>query len=156
MLVEHTFVTTLSAADALLVAGSLLKHLGFQVEPPGEAHLEACRGVKNPARAKRISDAPQRIRLDYDRGRITVAASAKVYRKPNPLHAEMLTTLAKVLERLLAEGLCEADAREDWDRVEEDIALHAVKQRHREHIWIVVLVMLITIPIFLAILASGC
>src|SRR5262249_14921959 len=83
MIVEHTFVTTLDAPDALRRASRLLEDHGFKAEEPsafepsssGPRDLKLQRGQRKPARARSIVQLPQEIRLQWDRGRITVAMS---------------------------------------------------------------------------------
>jgi len=84
MVVEHIFITTLEANDALQLASQFLGSRGFEASPQaafalgseGWSVLEMTRGKKNAARAKSVVEFPQQIRLEWDRGRITVAASS--------------------------------------------------------------------------------
>jgi hypothetical protein len=82
MVVEHTFITTLEAADAIGAAGNLLRSRRFTalpqsaspVPPPWNV-LEMRRGRDVPDRAKSILELPQFVRIEWDRGRVVVAAS---------------------------------------------------------------------------------
>src|SRR6266550_777518 len=84
MLVEHAFITTLEASDALQLASRFLNARGFEavaqnafaLGPGGWNVLEMTRGKRKAQRAKSVVDLPQQVRLEWDRGRVTVAASA--------------------------------------------------------------------------------
>ena len=151
MLVEHVFVTTKEAPEALSAALGFLQRLGFAVQSRTQTGLEVQRGLGKPARAKRISDLPQRARLEFDRGRVTLAASVREHRKAERLHAEMLTALAEGLELLLAQGRPEEEACLRWDQVDAEIVARAARQRRRRRIAIVFLLLIILIPFVLAI-----
>lgn len=80
MIVEHTFVTTLDDTEAFHATDQLLVPLGFAPVPAARAPdappapcREWLRGVANPRKAKRPTQFPQRLRLDFDRGRVTLA-----------------------------------------------------------------------------------
>jgi hypothetical protein len=89
MVIEHTFITTMEADEALwAIANFLAARGGFATVPdtgfapitaadavPAPRAVELSRGVTNPARAKGIADLPQRVRVEWDRGRVSVAAS---------------------------------------------------------------------------------
>src|SRR5689334_21573109 len=90
MVVEHTFITTLSAPDALRLASQFLSQRGFVATAQeafaigaGDAWnvLEMTRGQKKARRAKSIVVYPQTLRLEWDRGRVSVAASAISYQE---------------------------------------------------------------------------
>jgi hypothetical protein len=84
MVVEHIFITTLERIEALSRAAQFLNSRGFQASPQaafalggeGWSVVEMTRGKKNPARAKSAVELPQQIRLEWDRARVTVAASS--------------------------------------------------------------------------------
>lgn len=80
MIVEHTFVTTLDHDDAFACADQFLVPLGFQrfmeetdAAAQARAFREWKRGKENPAKAKVPTELPQRMRMDFDRGRVTLA-----------------------------------------------------------------------------------
>ena len=83
MVVEHTFITTIEGHDALRMAWELLVSRGFAPLPPLEAAqlphspnaVELRRGRENPDRAKSVVELPQFVRVEWDRGRVTVAAA---------------------------------------------------------------------------------
>jgi hypothetical protein len=76
-------VTTLEAHDAMNAAMQFLSRHGFMNEQRqgfvvGQEQwnvLDMRRGASNARKAKSVKDLPQRVHLEYDRGRITVAAS---------------------------------------------------------------------------------
>jgi hypothetical protein len=84
VVVEHTFVTTMEARDALRAAMELLSSRGFvpvfeQAFAVGEANnfttLEMRRGKAKAVKAKNVVQLPQLAHLQYDRGRVSVALS---------------------------------------------------------------------------------
>lgn len=155
MLVEHSFVTTLDAQAALAAADALLWALGFQREASsGDTVLEYRRGLAKAARAKKVSDLPQRVRLEYDRGRITLGASIEVFRKSTPLHRDVLLALAEAVECVVARGSTPEEARARWDGVHAHIEERAAARRRRDRIILVivcvVLAFLVTVIVWLA------
>src|SRR3712207_6576985 len=85
MVVEHVFVTTLEAPDALTRASEFLAAGGFVVQEQkafplgGWNAVEVTRGKSNAARAKSVEELPQRVRVEWDRGRVTVAAYIQAF-----------------------------------------------------------------------------
>ena len=91
MVVEHSFITTLEANDALAAASQLLQAFGFFPDPqntylPGAgAHtgltgdglqsLQLSRGSADRMTGRGIADWPQQVHLRWDRGKVEVAAS---------------------------------------------------------------------------------
>lgn len=123
MLVEHVFITTLDAEPALEAARLFLGQLGFREERCDDtAAIRFLRGHLDPRAVRTISEQPQCVLLDFDRGRVTVAASIREHRKAGQLHTDLLLALTRGLELLLAQGQPAAEARDEWDRVEERIA----------------------------------
>jgi hypothetical protein len=83
MVVEHTFITTLESHDVIRMAWELLISRGFGPLPPQEMALrpqgpnvvELRRGRERPDGAKSVLELPQFVRVEWDRGRVVVAAS---------------------------------------------------------------------------------
>src|SRR5205814_3803523 len=82
MVVEHTFVTTMQDREALTAATGLLNSRGFVAV--GEQafsmdgswnNVEMRRGRAKPRGAKSILDLPLNVRVEFDRGRIAIAAA---------------------------------------------------------------------------------
>jgi hypothetical protein len=148
MIVEHVFITTLEAPDALRLASQFLATRGFEaiaqgafaMGPQGWNVLEMSRGKKNPGKAKSVVQFPQQVRLEWDRGRVTVAASAmslvesrattvgKLKGKPLERQREMLMAIATQLEHLLAIRREPHDVIAAWSQIEGEI-----DQRDRAH-----------------------
>jgi hypothetical protein len=168
MVIEHVFVTTRDSAEALSMASSMLESRGFvpsagqgsfPVEQDGWSVLEMKRGKKNAARAKNIRDLPQAIRMEWDRGRMTVAMSiganaawgggglgAVVEREAKMhLHRRLMEAITKSLENLLAhDGTGTADFAE-WDTVEKEILR---KARRRFIRTLIILLSVIALIVF--------
>lgn len=108
MIVEHTFVTVLDHESAFHAAGMVLTPLGFgppksAPKPVPSPHLEWARGKKTPYKAKRLTHLPQRVRIEFDRGRVDLAyavteRSAGRPRKRSKSHA---TALVSAIEAAL-------------------------------------------------------
>jgi hypothetical protein len=154
VVVEHVFITTMEAHEAMLAALAMLQSHGFsasaaarafevaapgQTAPPVWDQLEVTRGNKKIARAKSVADLPQSVRLEWDRGRVTVAASIAsvlpgrsggsfafsaegVQTKKLNRHVDLMTSLATSLEALLARREPLEQARITWDAAEARMA----------------------------------
>ncbi len=140
MVVEHTFVTTLGLDAAMEQAWRLLTARGFATGTTGApraSHLELRRGTAKAAQAKSVSELPQVVRMDFDRGRVTVAVSIEASAtwggasswggvsersQKMTLHARLLTAIANALEGFVARNLPAAEATAEWDDVERDVA----------------------------------
>lgn len=122
MLMEHSFVTTLSQSQAWELAENALFTLGFsRSNVRGDSGICFQRGVSSPAKASKISDLPQEVRMEFDRGRVNLAASVRLHRKASQLHRDMLITLARVLEQVVGQGTGIELARATWDSLEASI-----------------------------------
>ena len=175
MLVEHTFVTTMDAAEALAAVSDLLRARGFAPDdPPGRAAagagpvppsaspnmLELRRGKKNPARAKSALELPQHVRVEWDRGRVVVAASTlprtwagRQYppggwrtvpaSKVQPDQAAMLTAVAEAIELRLAYREPPERCLVRLDQVEAEVRVTSAARRRKNQIvgWSVVVLL---------------
>jgi hypothetical protein len=170
MVIEHTFVTTLDAAQALHEASSFLGNRGFTASNssgwPADAtagRLEMQRGKENAARAKNVSELPQNIRLDFDRGRVAVAlsitpsatwggkswastetgVSAKdvANAKKMKLHHDLLVSISSGLEDLLVQRAPQEIAVGAWISAEGAIADAA--RRHKRQMLITLLIVIL-------------
>ncbi len=126
MVIEHTFVTTYAAADAMGAATAFLSGLGFEHSAPvafevGRPEWNCAEMRRDPNRSVgklAAIDVPQTIRIEFDRGRVVVAASVESTRRsfwtgtPREMPAaspklrprvELLMTLLVALERILAQ-----------------------------------------------------
>jgi hypothetical protein len=152
MVVEHDFVTTMEAPEALQEARVFLQWRGF-VSESGPAHddehvLQLVRGETRASAAKSVAALPQRARIEYDRGRVTVAlsiapsstwggggvfaAQGKLHKMH--LHRDLLMAIASGLEDLLARGTPAEQSAAAWDNVEQRIAAAAAKHKRRSTI----------------------
>jgi hypothetical protein len=162
MVIEHVFVTTLEAPDALRLASEFLTARGFVVQGQtafqmgGWKTLEVARGRKNAARARSIEELPQRIKIEWDRGRVTVAAYIQAYHRASfnigsgvelpanspkvRMHAHLMTSIVQGLELLLAHRQPMDEAARGWDSAAAVAAEDARRRRRRSWIkWGVVL-----------------
>lgn len=121
MVIEHTVVTTLQAAQALDACAQILTPLGFKPatpEPagddqgrpardPGLPPIESgewARGVNRQSFRMGTLNTAQRIRVDFDRGRVSIAASIATPGRPPKRLRELHIELADALGRA-AQGL---------------------------------------------------
>src|SRR5438094_827837 len=71
----------MEAHQALSAASSMLQSAGFSVnnnaafQMGGWSDLELRRGKTSETRAKDVTQCPQQVRIEWDRGRVNVAAS---------------------------------------------------------------------------------
>jgi hypothetical protein len=176
VVIEHVFVTTLEAPDALRLASEFLTSGGFLVQGQpgfqlgGWTSLEVARGKSNAARARSIEDLPQRVKVEWDRGRVTVAAYIQAYQRAflsvgsgvelpahSPkvrLHAQLMTAIAQGLELLLAYQRPPYEARQPWAGVSMLIAADTRRRRRNTLITVVVLIAIFALLIGLAVFAA--
>lgn len=141
MVIEHTFVTTLEAGDAMRLAADFLSRHGFvtdgqnafQIGQTEWTSLEMHRGKTSIRRCAGVIERPQKVRVDFDRGRIVVAAMIESRRrsfwtgvggeltatspKGKP-YAELLTTIVTGLEQLLSQQQPLAEVTPTWDHLD--------------------------------------
>ena len=151
ILVEHSFITRLAAEEALLRADDLLGAFEFVREPSSEPNvIEFRRGRRKAAKARKVSELPQRLRLEYDRGRVALAASLEEYRKAGPLHRELLLTLAESLELAIGQERPLEEARARCYEIHEQIDARACRRRWRDHMMIAALLLFIVVVLGIA------
>jgi hypothetical protein len=183
MVVEHEFVTTLDGVAALTAASRFLNAGGFAGQDSaflvGETQwttLEMKRGRKAAARAKSIVELPQRIILNYDRGRVTVAASITASHiwggnanftvgfgvdasnespKKMVMHQQLLIAIANGLEGAIGKGQADDVARADWLRAEQVIEAAAKKRKRRNLIIAGIIILFFAGLITLAVIAGS-
>lgn len=149
MVVEHTFITTLEAQPALERAGALLSSRGFAhagTRYGSDAQLHMNRGNAKAAKARSVTELPQVVRIEWDRGRVMVAASIEasptwggasswggISERPQKmtLHTRLLTAIANALEAVVARDLPVNEAAAEWDHVERDVAEAAAEHARR-------------------------
>jgi hypothetical protein len=156
VLIEHTFVTTLEPQSALAAASQLLAQGGFAAErndatPSNEKTLQMHRGR---AGARDATELPQRIHLQWDRGRINLAAfidslpqhrsfsrsigstvliETRAVKQKKKLNSDLMIAISRAVELLLAGELSPEDAGRDWLASESKIkaASRQVRLRNR-------------------------
>ncbi|HZZ41406.1 MAG TPA: hypothetical protein VFE58_00585 [Tepidisphaeraceae bacterium] len=177
MVIEHTFITTLDSSTALQSAAQLCQQHGFvtagesafPMTGPEWTDLKMARGVKNPRRAKSISQLPQILRLQFDRGRINLAISLQpggpwgggsFYTEGKPtskrmrLHRELLTSIALSLESLLANRAPLDQATTQWSQIETEIARLARRRKIRQRIILAIVLLLVLAAVVLPMLIT--
>ena len=174
MVVEHTFVTTMGQEDALRSAAEFLHGAGFYAPPEGAfalgpagwQRLRMRRGMEKLTQAKRASDLPQEVRLEYDRGRVNLALSVMVppqarkwglsgivwaddlgpSNKESPLLGAMLITLARSLELLLVYGQGER-AMNEWQQMSYQADQGSAAHFARSRVWMVVAIIFVVFAV---------
>lgn len=154
-MLEHTFITTADAAVALSGARKLLSELGFKERPCSGDAVEFYRGKASSRRAARADELPQNIRLEYDRGRISFAASIQCHRKPQPLHRSMLLSLAETAEAHLSKNRPMSEARAPWDAVAREIEANVARRRRFQLICVAVVLIALGVGVLAIILAAA-
>lgn len=142
MLAEHEFVTTRDARTVFADLLRILYQLGFEPEQQTDDFIIVRRGKKTAARARNITELPLRIRIEFDRGRVTVAASLETRRKPGPLHREMILALIGAVEST-GNGADMTTAQAEYDLVHQRIEDDAARRRRRTVIVVVVALLVI-------------
>ena len=161
MVVEHVFVTTLGATDAMRMAAEFLASRGFinseqsafQVGQTEWTALEMRRGRKTASHNRGVLDRPHSVRLEYDRGRVVVAASidartrsfwmgtgrelSSSSTRAQP-YVNLLMTITQSLEQLLANGRSPEQAAAPWTVLDSELAASDRTYRRRRVItlWI--------------------
>ncbi len=154
MLVEHSYVTTVPAEKILTETAEALQSLGYRVPVRSQdTRLEAERGLAKCHKAKRFSDLPQRVSVEYDRGRVMLVAQVEIYRKRHKLHEQMLLALARMVESVAGDEEARQAARRQWEEVNAAIETLARSRCLRSWIVAAILVSLIGALIALAIVA---
>jgi hypothetical protein len=172
MVVEHTFITTIEGHDALRMAWELLVSRGFAPLPPPEAAqrphsanaVELRRGRENPDRAKSVVELPQFVRVEWDRGRVTVAASiaprtawgrqyspgsivSKSMSAREPDQENLLLAVVASLELLLAHRRTPMECVAGLDRLQDHLNRMARGKRRRN--WLILLGLVLAFVAFI-------
>ena len=143
MLVEHTFVTTKEAPEALSAARDLLVMGGFWVTAETENFLEVKRGREKVSQAKGLLQLPQQVRVEFDRGRVSVAVLIQHDVKASSKCRELLLAIAEGLEKLLARGLPVEEVRRPLHELEAEIAADFSRRRKRTLIFAIVVLVIV-------------
>jgi hypothetical protein len=121
----------------------------------GAEAIEMRRGKASASRAKTVTDLPQVVRVQFDRGRVTVGLSIDTNAvwgtqstlggtsrsaKNVQVHTELLTAIAVALEQVVAHGQAPDSATGEWDRIEAQVAARA--RRRARNLWITLAVII--------------
>jgi hypothetical protein len=136
MVVEHTFITTMEASDALRQAADFLGQRGFvasrqdafSMDAGNWTSLEVRRGKPDPRNARRLLDFPQMVRLEFDRGRVSVAVSIMDMRNRSKASQALLVAIANSLEALLERRVAPEQAGARWDAVEVQLRRRSIRR----------------------------
>lgn len=114
---------------------------------PQKLRLELRRGEQKASAAKSVAELPQQVAIEFDRGRVTLAAeivpsaawggagimSSAGQRARMNLHHELLHGIAIGLEHILTRDVSLEEADKAWHNAEQSIAL-AAENRHKRHL----------------------
>lgn len=156
MVIEHTFVTTVDASQALGLAVSLLSHAGFVASQPAPPVSDLPALYPGPAlnvvemtRAtvgqKGSVPCLQNVRLEFDRGRVTIAATIFPSTGTRPSmsatsdvtgpsaierpFADAMMALALALDQALAQGMPIEQALEPWKALDALLTVRVASRR---------------------------
>ena len=175
MIAEHIFVTTLKPAEAFDLSSQFLGHFGFAAEAPASVldpkQQSICfsRGAKRPRRNDSMNKWKQRVMLQYDRGRVTVAASivspvsgrwttetSDIPKAYNDLAEKYLFEIATTLDRLLAYNGSPDSALAGLTEFEDNmVKVHAQQIKRKRIISITVVCIFILLMFFLVMFLIG-
>ena len=169
MVVEHEFITTLGADEAIPRLNEFLLARGFspsggnafqaRVGPTGGAagaegwsRLTVARGKKKAKRVKRFGDLPQTVVAAFDRGRVEVAFLVEPFLgRVKDVHKSAALSFARALEEVVADP---DRAARTWDSAERRADDFLARKRRNYHIVLFVILGACLLPIVLiAILA---
>lgn len=176
MVIEHQFVTTLPANDAMRLAADFLaargfvyaEEVAFQVAPTEWTTLQMRRGALKESKAVGVIEMPLSVRLEYDRGRVTLAESITSRGRsiwtgvgeelpsshPNlRLHIALLMSIARALEKLLAQGVPAEQAGAEWALLDGQLVEENRQQRRSRTIKLTIAIVFVVAMIALMVLA---
>lgn len=132
MVIEHEFVTTEPESVVLRRVGEYLLAAGFRLASQSsfsigaEPRVRYRRELRKATNAKKLSDFPQEVLVEFDRGRVTLAVFIESYhqgvRPDTHPKVQPHRVYAESLARLLESVAVGADAANDWDDLERVIA----------------------------------
>jgi len=156
LIVEHEFVTTRTAAEALDLARAAAASLGFAVDNAGDARFTARRGKSKVSQARSAAELPQRLDVAYDRGRVSLAVFAD-QRKPRPERhqREMQLAIAGAVERHVTAGEPDARALAEFGALEQACAGVARRARVQARVAVGVLLAFLTMIVVLGIVLAA-
>jgi len=152
MVVEDDFVTTLDADAALSLA-----HDGFAPPPAPQSpsplsFIHVRRGRRRPGRYTRLRELPQEVRLEYDRGRVNIAASIEPRGRDRYVHAELLVAIVATLRLLLTGQVASEQAGATLGAVESELEGRSAPAKTPAHL---VVGVVLAAPALLAMVIMG-
>jgi hypothetical protein len=151
VIVEHSFVTTLDYPSARAALRRILVSRGWTISLEDQGAFEAVSGAKNPTATRDLHRLPQHLRVEYDRGKVTVGASIIAHRKETPEHSQYLLVVVRALECSVAGGSTNCCA--EWDLLIDSFQARADRDRRRSRITVLILVCFLGLVVAAAILA---
>lgn len=156
MIVEHSFVTILEPARAFDRIEGFLGAYGFtRLGQPTPMIRDYSRGKKNTNAAVYLKDIPQKIRVEFDRGRISFAASIDFRRKEDPLLRDFMVSLAIGLDKFLEGQLALAIAHSVIESSAEKVARRDRRHKIARVCAISFALLLVATPVLIGIFMAG-
>jgi len=160
MVVEHSFITRMGPDETMRTALDYLREHGFaNAEPVGFrlagdpwTSLKVHRGGKVTARTA-VADLPQVVHLEWDRGRVNVAASIEVPKKELRDHSQLLISITLALEELLAAEMPSVEAGREFRQVEIELARAREQQRRRHRNRSIIMVSFVVLALAIMVIA---
>ena len=154
MIVEHTYVVTGTPESILDSSAALLEQVGYRVQPEeSKVSITATRGKKKLRKARHLDQNPQHIRIDYDRGRVSIGVAVADKGRPDNVYKELALGLASVLESLHCGADTQEGATERAMALWKSVVRRATRLRIRQ--WILLITVLaIPVVIFLFVILS--
>jgi len=154
MLVEHTFITTLDEEPAFTRASEYLGRWGFSLEERGAGRLVMRRGLKTSKKTVSFDRLPQTVEFEFDRGRVTVVAAIQEPGKVHRLHRDLVLTIVRAMEAVLAHDATGEGHASTWTHVHNEIQREHQRRRGWQNCGIGCLVIFIAFLVFSAIYAA--
>lgn len=132
MLVEHSFVTTLTERETMERAALFLQRVGLRhsdLASTSKPNKKLYRGLPGEF-------IPKKVQLGFDRGRVSTAIAIQPKQKARQVHRDVLLALVGGLERMIADGQSEDQAAQPWQAV---IDQERQRLRRRTLIWVGIL-----------------
>lgn len=127
--------------------------IGFRMAGDTWNTLKVRRGATRARANTPILNLPQTVAIEYDRGRIIVAAAIDVPKKEKPEHAQLVTQITLALESLLARRIPPENAGEQLVSIEWHLRGLAQKAgRTRVFTWVLLSIFL-ALVLFVVIMA---
>lgn len=119
--------------------------------------IVATRGKEKAGTARKTEDLPQRVRVEFDRGRVNIAASLTPKAKVLPHHRTMMLAIVNAIEAVVGRNEDAKPYVEDWSNLRSEGDAYDRKQRQKRATGCALLVVLFVaiIGLLIALAASG-